>query len=152
MITERFSNLIMYRFPQDLSKKLMSGAKWISSMSIHPGGDNLLLGTFDKKVQWFDLDLSSMPYQTLRYHTNAVRTVEYHKRYPLFASAGDDRNITVSHGMVYSDLLQNPLIVPVKKLQGHTTYDDFGVMSLQWHPFQPWLLSAGADSYIKLWT
>jgi hypothetical protein len=32
-------------------------------MSIHPGGDNLLLGTFDKKVQWFDLDLSSMPYQ-----------------------------------------------------------------------------------------
>jgi hypothetical protein len=41
----------------------------------------------------------------------------YHKRYPLFASCGDDNNITVSHGMVYSDLLQNPLIVPVKKLR-----------------------------------
>ena len=41
----------------------MTGAKWISSLAIHPGGDNLLLGTFDKKVQWFDLDLSSMPYQ-----------------------------------------------------------------------------------------
>jgi hypothetical protein len=41
----------------------MTGAKWISSMAIHLGGDNLLLGTFDKKVQWFDLDLSSMPYQ-----------------------------------------------------------------------------------------
>ena len=135
-----------------MSKKLMSGAKWISSMAIHPGGDNLLLSTFDKKVMWFDLDLSSMPYQILRYHTNAVRAVEFHKRYPLFASAGDDRNITVSHGMVYSDLLQNPLIVPVKKLAGHTAYDDFGVMSLQWHPFQPWLFSAGADSYIKLWT
>jgi len=137
---------------QELSKKLMTGSKWISSMSIHPGGDNLLVGTFDKKVLWFDLDLSSMPYQTLRYHTNALRAVEYHKRYPLFASAGDDRNITVSHGMVYSDLLQNPLIVPVKKLAGHTSYDDFGVMGLQWHPSQPWLLSAGADSYIKLWT
>jgi hypothetical protein len=41
----------------------MTGAKWISSIAIHPGGDNLLVGTFDKKVQWFDLDLSSMPYQ-----------------------------------------------------------------------------------------
>jgi hypothetical protein len=48
---------------QELTKKLMTGAKWISSIAIHPGGDNLLVGTFDKKVQWFDLDLSSMPYQ-----------------------------------------------------------------------------------------
>ena len=73
------------------------------------------------------MDLSSMPYQTLRYHVDAVRSVEFHKRYPLFASAGDDLKITVSHGMVYSDLLQNPLIVPVKKLEGHTQYDEFGV-------------------------
>ena len=137
---------------QELTKKLMSGAKWISSMAIHPGGDNILTGTYDKKVQWYDLDLSSMPYQVLRYHTNAVRDVQYHKRYPLFASCGDDNNITVSHGMVYNDLLQNPLIVPVKKLSGHTKYDDFGVMTLLWHPTQPWLFSAGADGYIKLWT
>merc|ERR1712137_413175 len=45
---------------QELSKKLMTGSKWISSMSIHPGGDNLLVGTFDKKVLWFDLDLSCL--------------------------------------------------------------------------------------------
>ena len=55
-------------------------------------------------------------------------------------------------GMVYNDLLQNPLIVPVKKLTGHTKYDDFGVMAVSWHPTQPWLFSAGADGYIKLWT
>jgi len=137
---------------QELTKKLMSGAKWISSLAIHPAGDNLITGTFDKKVQWYDLDLSAMPYQVLRYHANAVRAVEFHRRYPLFASAGDDPNITVSHGMVYNDLLQNPLIVPVKRLAGHTKYDDFGVMSLAWHPTQPWLFSAGADSHIKLWT
>ena len=137
---------------QELTKKLMSGAKWISSLAIHPGGDNILTGTYDKKVQWYDLDLSSMPYQVLRYHNNAVRDVQYHRRYPLFASCGDDNNITVSHGMVYNDLLQNPLIVPVKKLSGHTKYDDFGVMTLLWHPTQPWLFSAGADGYIKLWT
>jgi len=36
--------------------------------------------------------------------------------------------------------------------RGHTVYDDFGVMDLVWHPAQPWLLTAGADSYINLWT
>lgn len=136
----------------EVSKKLQTGAKWISSMAIHPHGDNLLLGTYDKKVQWFDLDLSTQPYQVLRYHTNAVRSVAYHLRYPLFASSSDDTSIVVSHGMVYNDLLQNPMIVPVKQLRGHTQYDDFGVMNIAWHPHQPWLLSAGADSYIKLWT
>ena len=54
--------------------------------------------------------------------------------------------------MVYNDLLTNPLIVPVKQLRGHTRYDDFGVMAVTWHPTQPWLLSGGADGYIKLWT
>ena len=54
--------------------------------------------------------------------------------------------------MVYNDLLQNPLIVPVKRLMGHTKYDDFGVMALAWHPAQPWLISSGADGHIKLWT
>lgn len=137
---------------QVLAKKLQSYTKWISSMAIHPGGDNLIVGTYDKKVQWFDMDLSVLPYRNLRYHMDAVRSVDFHKRYPLFASAGDDNNITVSHGMVYSDLLQNPLIVPVKKLSGHTSYDNFGVQCLNWHPTQPWLLSSGADGYIKLWT
>ena len=144
------------------------------------------MGTYDKKVQWFDLDLSTMPYQVLRYHVTAVRGVAYHKRYPLFASGSDDTSIIVSHGMVYNDLLQNPLIVPVKQLRyiiedftnstrsghtliletghtslnlvtpsahrGHTRYDDFGVMEVMWHPTQPWLFSAGADGFIKLWT
>lgn len=136
---------------QELSKKLQTGAKWISSIAIHPKGDNVLLGTYDKKVQWFDLDLSTLPYQVLRYHASAVRQVAFHKRYPLFASGADDTSIIVSHGMVYNDLLQNPLIVPVKLLRGHTKYDDFGVMDVIWHPTQPWLFSAGADGYIKLW-
>jgi ribosome biogenesis protein ERB1 len=137
---------------QELSKKLQTGAKWISSLAIHPKGDNVLVGTYDKRVQWFDLDLSTLPYQVLRYHHSAVRQVSYHKRYPLFASCADDTSIIVSHGMVYNDLLQNPLIVPVKHLRGHTKYDDFGVMEVIWHPTQPWLVSAGADGFLKLWT
>jgi len=137
---------------QELTKKLMTGSKWISSLAVHPGGDNVLVGTFDKRVQWFDLDLSTSPYQVLRYHKNAVRSVAYHRRYPLFASCSDDNAIIVSHGMVYNDLLQNPLIVPVKFLRGHTNYDGMGCMNVLWHPTQPWLLSSGADGHIKLWT
>nr|NVI69921.1 putative ribosome biogenesis protein BOP1 homolog [Cucujiformia] len=43
---------------QTLVKKLMTNSKWISTMAIHPGGDNLLVGSYDRKVLWFDLDLS----------------------------------------------------------------------------------------------
>lgn len=86
---------------QEMVKKLISGAKWISSMAIHPGGDNVIVGTYDKKVMWFDLDLSTKPYQTLRFHGNAVRSVAYHKRYPLFATGSDDCNVIINHGMVY---------------------------------------------------
>nr|NVI69934.1 putative ribosome biogenesis protein BOP1 homolog [Cucujiformia] len=42
---------------QTMLKKLVTNAKWISSMSIHPGGDNVLVGTYDRKMLWFDLDL-----------------------------------------------------------------------------------------------
>ena len=86
---------------QKLVKKLRTNSKWISKMAIHPGGDNLLVATYDRKVLWFDLDLSSEPYQTLRLHGTAVRGVAFHRRYPLFATAGDDRSLIVSHGMVY---------------------------------------------------
>lgn len=86
---------------QELVKKLISNCKWISSMAIHPKGDNLLVSSYDKKIMWFDLDLSTKPYQTLKLHQSAVRNVAYHLRYPLFASASDDRGVIVCHGMVY---------------------------------------------------
>lgn len=86
---------------QELIKKLLTNSKWISDMAIHPKGDNLLVSTYDKKILWFDLDLSTKPYQTIRLHRNAVRSSAYHLRYPLFASASDDLSVIVSHGMVY---------------------------------------------------
>lgn len=86
---------------QEMLKKLISNSKWISSMAIHPKGDNLLVSTYDKQMLWFDLDLSTKPYQTIRLHKNAVRNVAFHLRYPLFASASDDQSVIVSHGMVY---------------------------------------------------
>ncbi|KAK1117740.1 hypothetical protein K0M31_015681 [Melipona bicolor] len=137
---------------QEMIKKLLSNSQWISSMAIHPGGDNILVGTYDRKMLWFDLDLSTKPYQTLRLHGTGVRGVAFHKRYPLFASGADDRGLIVSHGMVYNDLLQNALIVPLKRLCNHESYNDFGILDVMFHPIQPWVFSAGADSTIRMYT
>ncbi|KAI8060081.1 NUC169 domain-containing protein [Gongronella butleri] len=137
---------------QQLIKTLAPGVRWISSIDVHPGGDNVIIGSYDKRVCWFDMDLSSQPYKSLRFHGKAVRQVTYHKRYPLFASASDDGSIQVFHGMVYNDLLQNPLIVPVKILRGHQIQDNLGVLDIMFHPTQPWIFSSGADGSIRLWT
>lgn len=60
---------------QEMIKKLQSGVKWISSIDIHPGGkiqksyytgDNIIVGSYDKRLCWFDTDLSTKPYKTLR--------------------------------------------------------------------------------------
>lgn len=82
-----------------LIKKLEAGVREISSISIHPGGnqlscpplplivwllvtrcwrgvlccnlfcvgDNVIVGSKEGKMCWFDMDLSSQPYKTLKY-------------------------------------------------------------------------------------
>lgn len=141
---------IYHLVKQQLTKKLSSGVKWISSMAIHPSGDHLLLGSYDRRLCWFDLDLSSKAYKTLKYHEKAVRQVAYHPRYPLMASASDDGTIHIFHAMVYSDLLKNPLIVPLKILRGHEVSSGLGVLTIAFHPTLPWIASGGADGTIRL--
>ncbi|XP_023804233.1 ribosome biogenesis protein BOP1-like [Cyanistes caeruleus] len=137
---------------QELSKKLQSGCQWISSMAVHPAGDNVICGSYDSKLVWFDLDLSTRPYRTLRHHSRALRSVAFHGRYPLFASASDDGSVIVCHGMVYNDLLQNALLVPLKVLRGHVPTLGLAVLDVVFHPRQPWIFSAGADGTVRLYT
>ncbi|CAG9582900.1 unnamed protein product [Danaus chrysippus] len=137
---------------QELSRKLRPGAQWLSSLAVHPGGDHLLLGSYDRKLVWFDLELSARPYRTLRVHGGAVRAVAFHPRYPLFASGGDDPYLVVCHGTVYNDLLTNPLLVPLKQLPAGEAAGALRVLDLRWHPHQPWLLAAGADSTLRLYS
>lgn len=51
---------------QKLIKTLIPGIKWISSMDVHPSGDHLIVGGYDRKLCWFDLELSEKPYKVLR--------------------------------------------------------------------------------------
>lgn len=135
---------------QSMVKRLVSGCRWISDMDVHLTGDHVIIGSLDRRVVWFDLDLSSTPYKTLKYHERAVRSVGFHKRYPLMASSSDDGTVHVFHSTVYSDLMRNPLVVPVKILRGHTVTKRLGVLAFEFHPTQPWLFSAGADGQIHL--
>lgn len=135
---------------QTMVKRLMSGCRHISSIDVHGSGDHVVVGSLDRRLVWFDLDLSNTPYKTLKYHERALRSVGFHPRYPLMASASDDGSIHVFHSMVYSDLMRNPLIVPVKVLRGHSVVKSLGALSMAFHPTQPWLFSAGADGQIHL--
>ncbi|KAH9751124.1 Ribosome biogenesis protein BOP1-like [Citrus sinensis] len=114
-------------------------------------GDNLIVGSREGKLCWFDMDLSSKPYRVLKCHPKDITNVAFHRSYPLFASCSDDCTAYVFHGMVYSDLNQNPLIVPLEILRGHTSSNGRGVMDCKFHPRQPWLFTAGADSVIRLY-
>ncbi|EXK39908.1 ribosome biogenesis protein ERB1 [Fusarium oxysporum f. sp. lycopersici 4287] len=136
---------------QELVKVVQPGARWISSFDIHPGGDNLIVGSYDRRLLWHDLDLSSRPYKTMRFHPEAIRAVKFHRSLPLFADASDDGTLQIFHGKVVSDLMENATIVPVKMLKGHKVINKLGVLDVDWHPKHPWCLSAGADGTCRLW-
>jgi len=136
---------------QKLLTKLEPACKFVSCLAVHPEGDNAVVGSYDMRVCWFDLDLSARPYKTIKNHNGAIRQITFHPRYPLWATCSDDASLYVLHSTVYADLLQNPLIVPLKRLRGHEAIDGFGVLDCTFHPTQPWLLSAGADHTVKLW-
>ncbi|KAK4993842.1 Ribosome biogenesis protein erb1 [Elasticomyces elasticus] len=139
---------------QNLVKTLQPGAKWISSLDVHPLGDNLLLGSYDRRLLWHDLDLSLTPYKTLRYHSKAIRAVKFHPNsgaVPLFADCSDDGTVQIFHGKVVGDGMENATIVPLKVLKGHRVTAGLGVLDLDWHPREPWCVSAGADGRCRLW-
>jgi ribosome biogenesis protein ERB1 len=88
------------------------------------------------------------------------------------ASAADDGTVQIFHSTVYkyifiyviliasllmshpaihySDLMRNPLIVPLKVLRGHGVKDGLSVLAIEFHPKQPWIITAGADGIINL--
>lgn len=110
---------VFHLVEQKLVKRLLSGCKWLSSIDIHPSGDHVILGSYDRRVVWFDMDLSSTPYKTLKFHEKAIRDVQFHRlatqfayhlfvfdlifrrRFPLMASASDDGSVHVFHATVY---------------------------------------------------
>ncbi|OLQ04452.1 Ribosome biogenesis protein BOP1 [Symbiodinium microadriaticum] len=118
----------------------------------HPTGDHVVVGSYDRRVVWWDLDFAKTPYKTLQYHDKAVRCATFHPgRFPLLAACSDDATVSILHAKVFSDLMQSPMIVPVKRLRDHMVNQGFGVLACAWHPHQPWLFTAGSDGRVYLW-
>lgn len=146
-------NVIIYDLnKKEIIKKLVTGLKNTSCLAVHPGGDNLLLGSYDPRLLWFDTDLSTKPYKIIRYHKQAIRNACFHKKYPLFASCSDDAQLIISHGMVYDDLTENALIVPLKILHGHEHRDTLAITDCKFHNSFPWIFSSGGDKTLRLYT
>lgn len=99
------------------------------------------------------MDMGGSPYKNLKYHDKAIRGVDFSPKYPLFASCSDDGSVNIFYGMVFNDLLQNALIVPVKILKAHqpNKATGLGAMSCKFHPTQPWIFTCGSEGTIKLW-
>lgn len=95
LVASQRSVRIYHLLRQELTKKLMPNCKWVSSLAVHPAGegnmfssskgqgmnplslvrntvialtlgDNIICGSYDSKLVWFDLDLSTKPYKVLR--------------------------------------------------------------------------------------
>ena len=138
---------------QKMVKNLKPGVSWISSIDVHPSGDHVLVTSYDRRLCWFDLDLSVRPYKTIRNHEKAIRVAKFHPRLPLFADGSDDGSSHVFHGTVYDDLNKNALIVPLRRLNGCSKVtNSVGVLDVAWHPRLPWLFTSGGDNTIHLLT
>ncbi|KAE8691598.1 Transducin/WD40 repeat-like superfamily protein isoform 2 [Hibiscus syriacus] len=131
---------------QKLIKKLETQLREVSSISVHPAGDNVIVGSKEGKLRWFDMDLSSKPYQNLEHYECGIPSIIS----SICIVLGRWHCLCV-YGMVYADLNENPRIVPLEILRGHSSSDGRGVLECTFHPRQPWLFTAGADSTIKLY-
>jgi hypothetical protein len=139
---------------KELVQKLEFGSKWISSMTLQPEGEHVVVGGFDCRVSWFDSEVSGRPWKTLRYHDEAVRDVKFHPgKHPLLATASDDGRVQVFHARppIEADMSMDPMVVPVKILRPCArTADGLATLALAWHPKQPWVVTAGADGVAVL--
>lgn len=130
---------------------LLAGVKWISSMDIHPSGNHLVVGSYDRRLCWFDLDLGLKPWKVLRYSSTAIRAVQFHPQHPLFASVSDSGELHLFHARVFNEAEQDPLIIPVKVLQAHNRgVDHLGALDCFWHPKEPWVVTTGVDGQVRM--
>ncbi|EPY16367.1 ribosome biogenesis protein ERB1 [Strigomonas culicis] len=142
----RCYNLLAHK----LQKRFKAPGGITTCLSIHPEGDNFLVGDSTSHTAWYDCDFSEKPYKRMRSHKGVVNGVAFHPNtnaYPLFASAASDGQVHVFHGMVYDDYNKNALLVPVKILKHRRP-----VYGAAWHPTLPWLFTSTDDGVVSAWT
>lgn len=142
----RCYNLMAHR----LQRRFKASGGVTTCLSIHPEGDNFLVGDTTSHTSWFDMDFSDKPYKRMRSHKGVINSLAFHpntKAYPLFATGASDGQVHVFHGMVYDDYNKNALVVPVKILKHQRP-----VYCVAWHPTLAWLFTSTEDGVVTAWT
>lgn len=98
-------------------RKFVSNLNTITNLCLHNEGDNIVAGTKDGKIAWFQLDLDEKPFKIMEFHEDKIKAISFHNNYPLLLSSSRNGQILVYHTTVYNDLVTDPLIVPLKALQ-----------------------------------
>lgn len=98
-------------------RKFVSNLNTITHISLHKNGENIIAGSKDGKVAWFQLELSDKPYKMMDYHGDKIKVVEFHRHYPLFASCSKNGKLLIYHAGISDDLITEPVIVPLKVLK-----------------------------------
>ncbi|KAG5505904.1 hypothetical protein JIQ42_06698 [Leishmania sp. Namibia] len=142
----RCYNLMAHR----LQRRFKASGGVTTCLSVHPEGDNFLVGDTTSHTSWFDMDFSDKPYKRMRSHKGVVNSLAFHPKtsaYPLFATGASDGQVHVFHGMVYDDYNKNALVVPVKILKHQRS-----VYAVVWHPTLAWLFTSTEDGVVTAWT
>ncbi|CAH8441578.1 unnamed protein product [Dicrocoelium dendriticum] len=121
----------------------------LSCISLHYSGEHLVAGTFDGRFTWFDIDLGSVPFKKMKLNHGAVRQLDCHRVRPLIAAALSDATVLILHATVSDDLLTKPIIIPVQLIRTGQTVSAASVLSVAFHPLQPYVYSGGADGVVR---
>jgi ribosome biogenesis protein ERB1 len=108
----------------------VSNLNTITHLAIHKGGNDILAGSKDGKVAWFQLELSDKAYKTLDYHGDKMRSISFHNSFPLFYSCSRNGKLLVYHANVKEDTIQDPIIVPLKVLKPTHTNNSSKIIHL----------------------
>lgn len=126
--------ILAYNLKQGQLVKRFKGLDGPAHLHIHSSGDFLLAACEDCKLQWYDYDLSLTPYKTFFYHKKSLTYAHTHRKYPLMATASNDRTVHLFHAKIHSDYMNAPTILPIKILRIPSE-----PVQVQFHPKQPWI-------------
>jgi ribosome biogenesis protein ERB1 len=98
-------------------RKFVSNLNTIVNIEVHKGGDAIIAGTKDGKVGWFQLDMSTEPFKIMEYHGDKIKSVSFHKSYPLALSGSRNGKLLIYHVAINDDILSEPVIIPLKSIK-----------------------------------
>ena len=148
------SNVLIYDLKQqELVRKFVSNLYPINLITLHPLGADFVCGGLAGKVAWFQSDLSEKPYlQMDQYHETKIKALTFSNNYNLLCSASKEGKILLYYSKVYDDLIHDPLIVPLTTLSSFYGVEMKEVNGAVFHPVYPWLLTAGSNKKISVWS